>query len=477
MKKPLNIEEILDLEFVAMADKPLYLQLYQEILQRIISGRMTRGTRLPASRNLAKQLNISRNTVQKCYEQLAAEGYLHSKIGSGIYVAAEIPDTYLNVDVSIPSNPVNRPIRTVASTPKFGDFSPGIPDLELFPHKLWTRTCHKILRHQYQQLLYAKDGYGDLNLRQAIVDYLAQARGMQCNSEQIIITCGSQEAINLAIRTLLQPERSIAIENPGYRGAIYAATSNHATITPIAADEHGINVEILQQQKIAPQLIYVTPSHQYPLGSSLPITRRLELLEYAQQNDSYLIEDDYDSEFHYQVKPLPSLQGLDKYQRVLYVGTFSKMLFPAIRLGFLVVPASLATEFEKMKLYGFGRTTLFNQAVLAEFMQAGHFSRHLRRMRLIYAEKYKVILDACHMHLSEKAQIHAQSVGLHIALSFKNKTDDQKLVSKLNQLELYPAPLSSYYHSAKKQSGLVLGFGNTAVNRIEPGILQIARNL
>jgi GntR family transcriptional regulator/MocR family aminotransferase len=472
MRQSLIIEEMLDLELNVTLVAPLYLQLYQAIMNQIMAGKIPLGARLPASRKLAQQLTVSRNTVQKAYEQLIAEGYLNGKVGSGIYVTAEIPSNYYRKKKILPINK-----NEVASINEVGDFTPGIPDLQLFPHQLWARCCHKVLRHQYKQLLVTSSAYGNLILREAITDYLTQARGVRCTPEQIIITAGSQEAINLVIKTLLQPTQSIAIENPGYRGVYYAARANQANITPAPVLQDGIDLEYLRKQKKSPHLIYVTPSHQYPLGATLPVSKRLELIQLAKKNDSYIIEDDYDSEFHYQVKPLPSMQGLDQDDRVIYLGTFSKMLFPALRLGFLVVPPTLAAQFAQMKLHAFGHTSLFNQAVVAEFIASGQFTRHLKRMRLIYAEKYKAIVAACEQHLPKSVQLHAQNVGLHVTLIFRNSINDQAFVKKINKIGLYPSALSSYYQTPQKQSGLVLGFGNMKLTDIEPGIMKIAQAL
>lgn len=271
MKKRNHIEEMLDIKLKNDLKTPLHLQLYQAIKEKIIKGNIEINTRLPASRQLATQLHISRNTVQNAYAQLKAEGYLHSKVGSGIFVKAEIPDHYIKSQYITTAKPANN---TKSNTKIVsGDFTPGIPDLKNFPHKLWQTISHKVLRQHYKKLLFANDPLGYQPLRKAIAHYLKYSRSVNCHHNQVIITAGAQEAISLSIQALLKPQQKIAIENPGYRGAILAAQHQQARIITIPMKASGLDIKGLT--KYRPKLIYVTPSHQYPLGHTLPIEERL----------------------------------------------------------------------------------------------------------------------------------------------------------------------------------------------------------
>jgi GntR family transcriptional regulator/MocR family aminotransferase len=461
-----KIEELFNID---LGNKnPIYRQIYQSVVGQIINKQLKVGGRLPASRQLAKQLQISRNTVQRAYDQLLVEGYIASKPGSGMYIQAEVPDDYCQSfkGKAIVAGQVDRlPVQTCKES-----FAPGIPDLNNFPHKQWGRMTNKVMREKYQALLHYNHYEGDAGLRKTLVDYLSYARGVVCVPEQIIITSGAQEAINLALRVMLSAKKTIAMENPGYIGAYEALDTILAKVLPIPVLDNGLDIGYLMQQKRSIDLCYITPSHQYPLGSTLSINQRLALLQWANKKNCYLIEDDYDSEYHYKAKPLPSLQGLDKYERVIYMGTFSKVLFPALRLGFVVVPPKLLPAFKKMKRFGFGATPLFNQFVLNEFMQAGYLNKHIKSMRIIYAKKHALLTKLCFQLLPDSIEVLANDIGLHITLIFPKKSDEKNVIGYLNANGFYPSPLSKYYPGSQKKYGLVIGFANTSLKYIEIGI-------
>jgi GntR family transcriptional regulator/MocR family aminotransferase len=410
-----QLQEILHIQ-LDMESKtvPLYKQLYQTIAKQIILKAIKADTILPASRKLAQQLNLSRNTVQKAYTQLIMEGYLSTRQGSGIYVNKGIPDDYCQVQ-----NLSNKPIITeppISDTQLSDDFAPGIPDLEAFPYKIWTRMCNQVNRMEYRTLLHSNHPDGDPGFKNILRDYLHYARGIQCDLEQIIITSGAQEAINLTMRVMLDQNKNIAIENPGYHGAYHAAKSCHAHCIPIPVEDDGIDINYVKSLSRQPSLLYITPSHQYPLGATLPIAKRLALLQWADSQKSYIIEDDYDSEYHYKAQPLPALQGLQPDSRVIYIGTMSKVLFPSLRLGYVITPKTLLLQFKKMKQFGFGSTALFNQRVAHHFISEGHFNRHIKTMRLHYAKKLEAITQACKSILPKYITLYANSIGLHITL-------------------------------------------------------------
>lgn len=471
-----KIEELLSIDF--NAEESLHRQLYLVLVKQINLKELQEGDKLPASRKLAQQLNISRNTVQKAYDQLQIEGYIETKLGSGVFVSAHIPDDYCQVlndghDVSVVKN--ESPEKDFPfHQHRSANFAPGVPNLKAFPHQQWNQVARKVLKEKYLDLLQYNSFYGLSELQKTIANYLKYARGVKCSAEQIIITNGAQEAINLVSRVLLAKKKSMAMENPGYIGAVEAFKNNGAHIIPIPILKDGLDIAYLKKQRQHLQCLYITPSHQYPLGATLSVNQRLEILQWAEKNKSYIIEDDYDSEYHYKAKPLPSLQGLDTKQRVIYIGTFSKVLFPALRLGFIIAPPQLLADMQNMKRYGFGATPLFNQYVLNTFMQAGYLNKHIKMMRLHYAKKQQFLMTCCRELLPKKIILFTNDIGLHITLQFSNKTEQEKATQVLNTAGFYPTPLSNYYFSKQKKYGLVIGFANTSMENIKKGVQLIA---
>ena len=462
---------IAELQNIDLSDPntAIYLQLYNEITKQIINQEISNNVRLPASRQLASQLNISRNTVQKAYEQLIAEGYLIAKRGSGIYVCAEIPESYSKAFTRKTESPT-----IIKQSNKSKLLAPGIPDLESFPHQAWHKASNKVMRLKYKSLLCQQSYFGDQEFINTLHEYLTYSRNIKCDPKQIIITTGAQEAINITMHTVLSDHAEIAIENPGYRGAYQAIKTCGIRPKTIPVIEDGISIEHLN--KLNAKLVYITPSHQYPLGMTIPISKRLQLLEYARKNNSYIIEDDYDSEYHFKTKPLPSLQGLDKHDRVIYLGTFSKVMFPAIRIGYIIAPKSLLEKFQNIKQFGYGPTPLINQFILTNFIQSGEFGRHVKRMRVIYAKKYKKILAACNKYLDKEVKLYANDIGMHITLQLPQRANEKLIIQNLNAKNLFPAPLSGYY-KANKQKGLVIGFANLDTNKIASIIKIIAQTI
>ncbi len=321
-------------------------------------------------------------------------------------------------------------------------------------------------------------GFGDTSgyppLKEAIADYVRSSWAVQCEANQIIITAGAQQALDLCARIFLNQGDYAAIENPGYIGARRALLSTGAHLLPCPVDHQGLQVEHLKSLPHNPRLIYLTPAHQYPMGPVLSLDRRMALLEWAQQHQCWILEDDYDSEYHYSHRPLASLQGLDQHQQVLYIGSFSKVLFPSLRLGYLILPPHLVNVFTQAKAEHSGQTPLHVQAVTAAFMQEGHFSRHLKRTRISYGEKLSLLLDCCR-ELEEWCVVHASGAGMHLVLEFKTDISEEEVHNRLLGKQILSTRLSSYFIGQDKKYGLALGFANSTHQDIQNGITTLRK--
>ena len=461
-------------------NQPLQQQLYLALSQLLIQGKIPAGTRLPASRQLAQQWQISRNTVTSVLNQLKAEGFLVSRQGSGV----RVNDSLSKLDLS-GDNPQQFPLPSLSqygrqmlednpdhSHPSL-PLTTGLPDLAAFPDKIWLQ----LIRHHHNRTrLMGYDGYqGYAPLREAISQYLSVSRGVRCSPEQIILTQGSQEAISLCSQVLLDAGDSVLIENPGYSRARKAFQSRGIDLETIAIGDNGIDLTALPAQTKA-KLLYTTPTHQYPLGGILPAPQRLQLLEWAAARNIWLIEDDYDSEFHFYGKPIAAMQGLAAQTPVIYMGSFSKTLLPSLRLGYLVVPKALVSPFVAAKSHLTGESPLLMQAVTADFIQEGHFERHLRRMRLLYQQKWEHMEQLINDQLQGLATAIAESAGMHLCLHIEG-IDDIALLKQFNQAGFGGTALSSYYHGAAEKTGLVIGFANSTAEQRQSAIQCLAELL
>lgn len=488
MTDKMPIAEIRDLELDGGdRQQPLSRSLYLALRERVLDGRLRPGTRLPASRSLAQQLGVGRNTVIAAFDQLMTEGYLSSITGSGTFVSKELPESWLsaqdtgtslektriNVELSDYGNSVaSNAIRSSSLSISNSSFTVGVPDLRNFPARIWNRLCQQIPTTGLNGLMGFSDPAGYPALREAIADYIRSSRAVVCEADQIIVTSGAQQALDLTARLLLNPGDRAVLEEPGYLGTRRALLSTGAEIIPCPVDDNGLLVDTLRKLPVTPKLVYVTPAHQYPMGSMMNLERRTELLEWAYQNQCWILEDDYDSEYHYNHRPLASLQGLARQHQVIYIGSFSKVLFPALRLGYMVLPPELVDVFTKAKLEHSGDTPLHSQAVTAAFIQEGHFSRHLRKMRISYAEKLNVMLEACKT-LSPWCKVHAQGAGMHLVLEFTDNLNEELIAEQLYEQQVCCSRLSSYFMGTKKRQGLVLGFTNSTEAEIVQGISNI----
>ncbi|MEZ4737395.1 MAG: PLP-dependent aminotransferase family protein [Caldilineaceae bacterium] len=469
-------------------ESSLYQQVYDGLRQAILSGRLRSGLRLPSTRDLSTALGVSRNTTMAAFEQLVAEGYLESRVGDGTYVSLSLPDEVALVNRREAQRP---PQKMQATLPRFSQrhqaitnapmggstdehapraFRTGIPALDLFPAKVWSHLVAQQWRQVDSALLTYGDARGYGPLRQAIADYLGAARGVRCTAEQVLITAGSQHALDLVAQTLLDPGDPVWIEDPGYRGARAALLGVGAHLIPIPVDEEGLCVATGAMQQPQARLAYVTPSHQYPTGATMSVARRLALLEWARQTSAWILEDDYDSEYRYRGRPLAALQGLDTAERVFYSGTFSKVLFPGLRLGYLVTPPALTDAFAQALQLAHRYLSVFDQAVLATFIREGHFARHIRRMRTLYAERQQILVEALQQQLGDYVTVGYAEAGLHLVAWCNAPLDDRQIANAALQQGIEVTPISTYSMLTPTRGGLVLGYGMLDEAQIRMGV-------
>lgn len=446
-------------------------RLHECLRSAIRSGDLPADTRLPASRVLAQELGVARNSVVYAYEQLATEGYLRTdRRGSFVNAFADLP-----VVQALPGQPdasgaapgaiLSQRARSLAPLPVAADlsgaFASGVPSLADFPLTLWARLQERTWRSLGSAQLGYADACGAPPLRAAIADHLCASRGAACDASQVFITDGTQHSLDLCARAFADVNDTVWLENPGYSGAQTAFRGAQLNVVGIAVDTDGIAPTLDDWQQQPPRLIYVTPSHQYPTGSVLGLTRRIELIRQACAHHALIIEDDYDSEFRHDGPPLAAMQGLVPDAPVLYLGTFSKTMFPALRIGFIVVPKPLVAEFAALLAKSTLRGRVVDQLCLAEFIRAGHFARHLRRMRRLYRQTRDVLAEALRQELGDLASIHGDSAGIHLALRFHDGTmDDTKIsAAALAQGIVVPA-LSAHGVGAREHGwrGLMLGY-------------------
>jgi GntR family transcriptional regulator / MocR family aminotransferase len=442
-------------------------QLYQALRERILDGRLQSDTRLPASRELAALLGISRNTVGRAFDQLYAEGYVLTRVGAGTFVApltlhAAVPKPLAG---PAPSGALQRVQAQLLRVPPAGApraFRVGVPAFDLFPFQTWARLQARFWRKPSPARLGYGDPAGDAQLRELVAAYLRNSRGLHCDPGQIVITCGAQQAISLCAQLLVDPGDRVAIENPGYRAAGHAFAAAGAELCGVAVDGDGLDTAALAQVPDC-RLVYVTPSHQYPTGVTLSLARRLELLEWAERCDGWIIEDDYDGEYRYVGTPLAPLAALDRQARVIYVGTFCKITFPALRLGYLVLPPALAPLFAQRRALDMRNSEIGTQVVMAEFIAAGHFQRHIRRMRIAARSRRDALLRDWPVAIAGCGPLPVVAAGLHLCVRVASLQREAELVAAAAAVGVEVTPLSGYWleHGSPpldQRAGLVLGF-------------------
>ena len=479
--------------FSPSPDVPLYQQVYAQLRSAILSGELKGGSRLPSTRALAEELSVSRNTILNAYRQLMAEGYIESARGSGTYVARVVPEHLLSASEWKDSSDVvtQEPLqprfsdhaRLQLAAPKMSQLTPsptevsqrpfrfGIPALKTFPYKLWTRLVIRQARSLPLSAYTYQPPAGYLPLREAIARHVMVSRGVHCTPEQVIIVSGTQGGLDLAARLLINAGNQVWMEDPGYLKARGAFLGSGAQIIPVPVDHEGLIVEAGIARAPQARLVYLTPSHQFPLGVTLSLARRIALLDWAKRANAYLVEDDYDSEYHYTMRPLPALQGLDDAGRVIYIGTFSKVLFPALRLGYLILPPNLVDAFRIVRNLIDTHPPILEQAVLAEFIKDGHFTRHLRKMRRLYAERRAALLEATR---ELPLEIISPEAGLHCVGWLPAGMGDQALVQQAASHGVDLVPVANFSIEPLERKGIILGYSEYSVEQIQDGIQRLA---
>ena len=454
------------------------------IRDEILEGRLRPGARLPSTRDLARQYGLSRGTVVNAFDQLRAEGYIAGTTGAGTYVNEVLPDDLLRVPRgpstrdAVPKPPRRRLSAFARRATLFPGFSPrptrafrtDLPALDLFPTATWAQVAGRRLRRASTRLLLGCEPMGYWPLQEAVTDYLVSSRGVKCEPHQVAIVSGAQEALDLTARLFIEPGDRVCVENPGYPGATHAFRAAGAKVDALSIDDEGATVPAGSLVRLA----YVTPGHQFPLGMVMSLARRLAILEWARTENAVIFEDDYDSEYRYAGRPMPALQGLDRHGVVMFSGSFSKVLFPALRLGYLVVPPDLVERVAAVQSIRTRHAPVIAQAVLADFIAEGHFARHVRRMREVYAERLGALLDASHTELAGRLRITGVEAGLQTAAWLSDEYDADGIAELAAAREVDVAPLSRYTRGPVTRQGLQLGFAAVDVAEIRRGVRVLA---
>ncbi|MDF0733395.1 PLP-dependent aminotransferase family protein [Pseudomonas entomophila] len=480
-------------------------QLYQALRARVLDGRLGSGTRLPATRDLATVLALSRNSVVRAYDQLYAEGYIESRVGDGTYVSqlpklsTQLPtrlslglSTGLSTFSANDTEDLSSSSRSTGALDRLKNhhlaapptgapraFRVGIPAFDLFPFDVWAKLQAGFWRDPDPALLGYGDPAGEPLLRELIATYMRRSRGLSCTAEQIVITSGAQQAISLCAQLLLQPGEEVAVENPGYRAAGHAFALAGAKVRGVPVDDEGLDCERLARLRDC-RLAYVTPAHQYPTGVTMSLARRLALLAWAERQDGWVIEDDYDGEYRYSGAPLAPLAALDRQGRVIYVGTFGKVAFPALRLGYLVLPQRLVQAFSQGRALAVRHSEVGSQCVMAQFMAQGHFQRHIRRMRRAALARRNVLKAGWPTDVPGLGAMPEVAAGLHVKVAVDNFAREQALVALAEAVGVEVQPLSRYWledseEPVDKRAGLVLGFAAVPEGEIAEALMRLRR--
>lgn len=462
---------------------PIHRQIYNWYQLEIAEGRLRPGQAVPSTRALAKELKVSRAPVLAAFEQLLAEGYFTASVGSGTRVAETISELPSTIERGKRRPPAakgkKRPIsRRALALPTgedpwlahAGAFRTSLPALDHFPAAVWGAMTARHSRSTSLAMLGYGDPMGHPALRTAVADYLGAARGVRCNAAQIMIVSGSQQGLQIAARAVLDPGERILVEEPGYPGAHAAFVSAGLKMVPVPIDEEGIDIAEGASRAPDARAAYITPSHQYPLGIGMSASRRIDVIQWAERGDAWIIEDDYDSEFRFGARPVPALQGLDPNGRVIYIGTFSKVMFPALRIGYLVIPEDLIASFRSIRETIDIFSPTLTQAAVADFIAEGHFARHLRRMRTLYMHRRDRLAQMISERFSNELRIVGIEAGMHLTALLPDNWDDVELAYRASNVGLSLIPLSTCCLEQPPKRGLVMGYGNVDLEKIESGI-------
>ena len=460
------------------SEKPLHRQIYDAFRAMILERRLQPGQQIPSTRALAGELGISRIPVLDAYAQLLAEGYIESRSGAGTFVTISLSDQFLGARpavASVVNDPASDAISRVSrllpveGTPWFrgsGAFSVGQIAYDHFPFRVWSDlVTHHARRVRASSMNYS-DPMGSQEFREVIAAYLRTARAVHCEASQIMVVNGSQHALDLSARVLLDPDSPVWIEEPGYEFLRHALTLSGCRLVPVPVDSEGLDVaagiKLCRNARVA----YVTPSHQYPLGATMSAARRLQLLEWAHSSSAWIVEDDYDSEYRYESMPVASMQGLDPGSRVIYIGTFSKTLFPSLRLGYIVIPPALVDRFLAVRQANDLCPSHLYQAALADFISGGHFARHIRKTRQLYAERRNALAQALRKEFGSEIEILGAEAGMHLVVTLPPGLSDQKISARAAREGLWLWPLSAAYAGTNVRQGFILGFGGTKADEM-----------
>ncbi|WP_444883917.1 MocR-like pyridoxine biosynthesis transcription factor PdxR [Microbulbifer sp. PSTR4-B] len=462
-------------DLILNRNQPLQKQLYKALIDWITNGRLAAGVKLPSSRRMSECLKISRNTVTQVIEQLKNEGFLFSKAGKGVFVSYHLPYCVKNInkvsflieneqtlsdlpELSQYSKILKSQPPLISRWPSSLPFAPGVPDLRAFPFSIWNKIYR---RHQDRISI---SGYGDpigyLPLRENLAEYLLLSRGVRCNPEQIIITNGRQEALNICAQTILDYDDSVLMEDPGYRGARIAFGSMNAKINLIGLNDNHLDVNRVLEDNQKAKILYTSPTHQHPMGGVIPLYGREQLLDWAEQTKCWILEDESNSVFSFGEKPLAALQGMRKNSPVIFIGSFNRILIPSLRLGYLVAPKPVVSAFINTKSILSGPSTLLYQAVLADFIAEGHFVRHVRKMQKHYQGKWRHFCELIIAVLEPSVKLIKSSASMYVVISTP-KFNDIKLAQKINQRGYGCTALSLSYANKPAKSGLIIGCVNT----------------
>ena len=447
--------------------QPLHDKIYNQIKNQILLGELPPDSKLLSIKNLSIELSVSRNTVEYAYQQLHAEGYIYSKPRSGYYVSFIEPEYIASM----------RPhtgmiLEKVSKSPKSYslDFHPACLSPDSFPINLWRKLYIDCLKEDPKQLASYSHPQGDYALRCEIQKYLARSRGVSCNPEQIIVCSGLQDSLSIIAPILRERHSLVGMEDPGHFIPKSVFHNHSFTLSPIPVNSDGLDIDYLQRTHCT--VVYVTPSHQFPLGYVMPVANRLKLIDWAETVGGIIIEDDYDSELRYLGKPIPALQGLHPQGNIVYVGTFSKVLSPALRVSYMVLPYRLLTIYHKLFSEYSTNVSLLEQRTLHKFMQQGYWERHLRKMRTVYKKKHDALIQSIHHHFGAQANIIGQGAGLHVVLELVgNSLNEGELINRAQERDVQLFPLSkTYLHDNGKNHQVMLGFGSLSNNEIDRGV-------
>lgn len=471
------------------APEPLHRQIYNAYRTAILDGRLRPGQRIPSTRSLAFELGVSRFPVLNAYAQLLAEGYFESRVGAGTVVSGSLPEQFTlsrPTGARLPAaswgaRPVSRRSSILPREPApwlqgWGAFSVGQVAFDHFPLQVWSNLVARQCRKMSARSFHYGDQMGSPAFRETIASYLRTARSLRCEAGQIMIVSGSQQALEISARVLLDPGDRVWVEDPGYRYArdVFALAGCH--LVPVPVDQEGLDVAAGIRQCRKARAAFVTPSHQFPFGETMSASRRLKLLDWAQKMGSWVIEDDYDSEYRYESSPIASLHGLDSNSCVIYIGTLSKVLFPSLRLGYVVIPAGLVDRFLTIRRAMDLGPPSFHQEVLADFISEGHFARHIRRMRVLYHERRSALVDSIRKELGSLVEVHGSAAGMHLTVTLPAPSRDLEIAGRAARQNLWIWPLSPAYLGQVSRPGFILGFGSTPVAEIPPAVRKL-RNL